>query len=298
MSKQPEVTQENEQQDDGYHEHRKISELKDLYSEDIANKKIKAMLYGGWGTWKSTLAATMPRPILFQTFDPGGDKIYHIQKGVDDGDIIVDKRFQERNWEDSENRFREWNNDYKKMKQEGVFENINTYVLDSLTTFQRFVIDASIDGNVKNSNVSKNMPVKIPQMRDYNVQGAAIEYAISDMLELPCHVLIIAHSEEDRDEDTEMMYCQPLITGKKLRNRLPVLFDEIYISTETRKGIQLLTKPKNYYKAKSRIAKFSPKIFDAYAVEDPKDFSFSRDILYHAGYCEEDEIVELEDFPE
>jgi len=281
---------------EGYHQHKKITELQDIYSGDNQKKLLKSMLYGGWGTWKTTLAATMPRPILMQSFDPGGDKVYHIQKGVEDKSIIVDKRFQERNWEDSENRFREWNDDYMKMKQDGVFENIGTYVLDSLTTFQRFVVDASMDGNTKNTNVSKNMPVKIPQMRDYNVQGAAIEYAISDMLELPCHVMIIAHSEEDRD-DNDLMYCHPLITGKKLRNRLPVLFDEIYITTETRKGIQLMTKPKNYYKAKSRVAKFSPKIFDAYAIEDPKDFSFSRDILYHAGFCSQEEIVELEEFP-
>lgn len=294
MSQQPEVTKEenNEQP-----EHKTISELKQIYAEDNQTDLLKCMLYGGWGTWKTTLAATMPRPILFQTFDPGGDKVFHIQKGVEDGSIIVDKRFQERNWEDSENRFREWNDDYKKMKQDGVFDGIKTYILDSLTTFQRFVIDASIDGNNKNVRVSKNMPVKIPQMRDYNVQGAAIEYAISDMLELPCHVVIIAHSEEDRDDDTDLKYCQPLITGKKLRNRLPVLFDEIYITTEQRKGVHLLTKPKNYYKAKSRVAKLSPKIFDAYAIEDPKDFSFSRDILRHAGFCTEEEIVELEEFP-
>lgn len=287
-----------EKENDGYHENKKLAELQDIYSSDEQTKLLKSLFYGGWGTWKTTLAATMPRPILFQTFDPGGDKVFHIQKGVEDGSIIVDKRFQERNWEDSENRFREWNDDYKKMKQQGVFENIGTYVLDSLTTFQRFVVDASIDGNVKNQRVSKNMPVKVPQMRDYNVQGAAIEYAISDMLELPCHVMIIAHSEEDTDEDSGVRYCQPLIIGKKLRKQLPVLFDEIYISVEDRKGVQLLTKPKNYYKAKSRISKFSPKIFDAYQIEEPKDFSFSRDILYHAGFCDEEEIVELEDFPE
>lgn len=298
MEKQTNQQEMTKEDGNTYHDNKKLQELQQIYSGDVQNKLLKSMFYGGWGTWKTTLAATMPRPILFQSFDPGGDKVYHIQEGVKDGSIIVDKRFQERNWEDSENRFREWNDDYKKMKQDGVFENIGTYVLDSLTTFQRFVVDASIDGNVKNQRISKNMPVKVPQMRDYNVQGAAIEYAISDMLELPCHVMIIAHSEEDTDEDSGVRYCQPLIIGKKLRKQLPVLFDEIYISVETRKGIELLTKPKNYYKAKSRIAKFSPKIFDAYAVEEPKDFSFSRDILYHAGFCNEDEIVELSDFPE
>lgn len=289
---------ENKKNNGKYPQNKKLDELRAIYDSDEQTKLLKSLFYGGWGTWKTTLATTMPRPILFQTFDPGGDKVFHVQKGVEDGSIIVDKRFQERTWENSENRFREWNDDYKKMKQNGVFENIGTYVLDSLTTFQRFVVDASIDGNTKNQRISKNMPVKVPQMRDYNVQGAAIEYAISDMLELPCHVMIIAHSEEDIDEDSGVRYCQPLIIGKKLRKQLPVLFDEIYISIEDRKGVQLLTKPKNYYKAKSRIAKFSPKIFDAYKIEEPKDFSFSRDILYHAGFCDEDEIVELEDFPE
>lgn len=256
------------------------------------------MFYGDWGTWKTTLASTMPRPILMQTFDPGGDKIFHVQKGVEKDEIIVDKRFQEREFMNSEQRFKEWNTDYRKMKNEGVFDQIGTYVLDSLTTFQRFVIDATIAGNKKNKKISKYMPVKVPQMRDYNVQHAAIEYAISDMLELPCHVMIIAHAEEGRDDDSNLSYCRPLITGAKLRSQLPMLFDEIYISVDERKGVELLTSPKNYYKARSRINKFSPKIKDSYLIKNPEDFSFSRDILFPAGYCSEDEIVTLEPFPE
>lgn len=291
-------TESNTEKDNSnYHEHRKLKELQQIYDTSSQQKKLKCLFYGDWGTWKTTLAATMPRPILMQTFDPGGDKVFHIQEGVKDGSIIVDKRFQEREFMDSESRFREWNEDYQKMKNEGTFDQIGTYVLDSLTTFQRFVIDASIDGNTKNRQISRNMPVKTPQMRDYNVQGAAMEYAVSDMLELPCHVMVIAHAEEDTDDDSGIRFFQPLITGKKLRKQLPLLFDEIYIAMEKRKGVDVLTSPKNYYKARSRISKFSPKIKDAYEVRDPKDFSFSRDIMQHAGYCSPEEVVTLEDFP-
>lgn len=278
---------------------KRINELRDLYSKDKEETQhAKILFYGSWGTYKTTYACSMPRPILMQSFDPGGEKIFHVQKGEKDGSIIIDNRWASRTMENSEKRFRDWNKAYNKMKQDGVFEEIDTLVIDSLTTFQRFVIDATMEDNKKNKEIGKHMPFKVPQMRDYNVQHAAIEFIISDMLDLPCNVVIIAHSEEGQDNDTNLFYCHPLIIGSKLRERLPMLFDEIYITKQQGSTIELLTAPKGYRKARSRLRKLSPEIEDSYKIKGINDFSFSRDILYPSGYCTEEEIVELEPFPE
>jgi len=278
---------------------KRIDELRDIYSKSRDEEKLaKILFYGSWGTYKTSYAMSMPRDILLMSFDPGGEKIFHVQKGVDDGSIVVDNRWASRTMEDSKEKFKGWNDEYNKMKQQGVFEEVNTLVIDSLTTFQRFVIDATIESNNKNKKMSKYMPFKVPQMRDYNVQHSAIEFIVSDMLDLPCHVVIIAHSEEGQDDDTNLFYCRPLIIGAKLRERLPMLFDEIYISRQKGNSTELLTAPKNVYKARSRLRKLSKGIEDSYKLDEPSSFSFSRDILLPAGYCTEEEVVTLESFPE
>jgi hypothetical protein len=118
------------------------------------------------------------------------------------------------------------------------------------------------------------------------------------MLDLPCHVVIIAHSEEGQDDDSNLFYCRPLIIGIKLRERLPMLFDEIYITKQKGSSMELLTAPKGIHKARSRLRKLSPEIQDKYDLSNITDFSFSKDILLPSGYCTKEEVVTLEPFPE
>lgn len=299
-SKPAQEEQKKDEQDDYESEGKKrIDELRSIYKKDREEEKYaKILFYGPWGTYKTSYACSMPRDILFMTFDPGGEKVFHVQKGVEDGSIIPMTKYASRTMEGSEKKFRDWNKEYNSMKADGVFEEVETLVIDSLTTFQRFVIDATMEDNKKNKEVGKHMPFKVPQMRDYNVQHAAIEFVVSDMLDLPCNVVIIAHSEEGQDSETNLFYCYPLIIGAKLRDRLPMLFDEIYITNQKGSSVELLTAPKGYRKARSRLRKLHARIDDSYKLEDPSSFSFSRDILHPAGYCTQEEIVNLEPFPD
>lgn len=274
---------------------KRIQELRDIYDSRVDDKKSKILFFGDWGTYKSTLATTMPRPIFFYTFDPGGDKIVHIQEGVKDGSIIVDNEFQTRQMDGEGDVFNNWNNSYNKMKSEGVFDEVSTVVLDSLTTFQRAVIDGSIASNNKQKDIGRKMPIKVPHQRDYGVQQAAIEYAISDLLSLPCHVVIIAHAEETTDEN-DMPVFQPLITGSKLRKSLPLLFDEIYISYFRGKKAYLRLAPQGMFKARSRLYGLNKEIQEDYEISEVGAFSFSKDILLPAGYCTEDEVVTIKPF--
>jgi len=275
---------------------KRIEELRDIYAKTTETKKAKIMLYGEWGSYKSTIAATMPRPILIHSFDPGGDKIKHLQDGVNDGSIIIDNSWQSRTMSNSGDRFGAWNSAYNNLKRIGVFNEIGTFVIDSLTTFQRLVVDAAVEANTKNSYVSKNMPVKVPQMRDYGVQDSAMEFAISDILDLPCHVLVIAHSEVHEDTDNKGNVVgrehRPLITGKKLRAKLPMLFDEIYISRVQGNRSEVLTRPSGMYHSRTRIGSLF-NMPGSFQNKEPGEFHLTRDILVPAGYADKSEIVKI-----
>lgn len=275
---------------------KRIADLRKIYDDRQMDKKAKILLYGEWGTYKTTIASTMPRPILMHSFDPGGDKIKHIADGAKDGSIIVDNRWQSRSGEKSGDRFQAWNTEYNSLKTAGVFNEIGTYVLDSFTTFQRLVIDAAIESNDKNVQISRKMPVKVPQMRDYGVQDSAMELALADVLDLPCHVLVIAHAEQNENtnskgEITSIEY-RPLIVGKKLRGKIPLMFDEIYISaTMGNKGV-VYTNPSGMYHARTRLGSLFP-IQKRYDNKEIGDFHLTRDILVPAGYAKKEDIVTI-----
>lgn len=275
---------------------KRIVELRKIYDERQQDKKAKILMYGEWGTYKTTLATTMPRPILMHSFDPGGDKIKHIQDGVRDGSIIVDNKWQSRTMTESGDLFQKWNNEYSQLKNDKVFDEIGTFVLDSLTTLQRLVVDASVESNTKNRIVSSKMPVKVPQMRDYGVQDSAMEFVLADILSLPCHVLIIGHAEQNENtnskgEITSIEY-RPLIVGKKLRGKIPLLFDEIYITaTQGNKGV-MYTQPSGMYHARSRLGSLFP-IQKKYDNKEIGDLHLTRDILVPAGYAKPEEIIQV-----
>lgn len=275
---------------------KRIAELRQIYSDRRQDKKAKILLYGEWGTYKTTLATTMPRPILIHSFDPGGDKIKHIQDGAQDDSIIVDNRWQSRVLDKPGDRFQQWNNEYNSLKSANVFNEIGTFVLDSFTTFQRLVIDASVESNNKNTKVSDKLPIKVPQMRDYGVQDSAMEFSLSDILDLPCHVLIIAHAEQNENtnskgEITSIEY-RPLIVGKKLRGKIPMLFDEIYITaTMGNKGV-MYTSPSGMYHARTRLGSLFP-IQKRYDNKEIGDLHLTRDILVPAGYASESDIITI-----
>lgn len=270
---------------------KRIAELRQIYTDRSQTNKAKILMYGEWGTFKTTLATTMPRPILMHSFDPGGDKLKHVQDGARDGSIIVDNSWQSRVMGDSESRFAAWNEEYNSLKSKKVFNEIGTFVIDSFTTLQRLVVDASVESNAKNKIISKKMPIKVPQMRDYGVQDSAMEFVMADILDLPCHVVIIAHAEEGTD-DNDIPYHRPLIIGKKLRGKIPMLFDEIYVTTASSGKGKVYTKPKGMYHARTRLGSMFP-ISDKYENREPGDFHLTRDILVPAGYATKDDIVNI-----
>ena len=82
--------------------------LKALYGKlhqdylDSEQQYLNVVVYGDFGTGKTHFISTCPKPLLIHSFDPGGSKIPPLQKLVDEGNCIIDPRFEDRKGNDWE----------------------------------------------------------------------------------------------------------------------------------------------------------------------------------------------------
>lgn len=219
--------------------------VRQRYDQDTNTKSFKGIIYGDSGTGKTSIASTCRTPVLVHSFDPGGSKV--LRPFVEKGDVIVDSSFEA---EDAKNptAFEAWDKEYHRLKKEKVFEELGTYVIDSLTTL---------------SNAAMNLVLKkagrtagVPQQNDYMPQMTLLRNALHDILSLPCDILLICHTDVNKDEISGKIYRNIMVTGK-LSTQIPLMFDEQYYACtkETSKGSEfwLQTKPDPSARAKTRI---------------------------------------------
>jgi len=261
-----------------------LAKIKEQYENEGKNKPPNILFYADWGIGKTTLAMTLPKPILLQEFDPGGHRLREVNDLAKSGDLTVDTRWQSQYQMTPTEIYNKWSVDYRKMKSSGVFDQIaeqgGYYVMDSFTLFQKLMIGAVMDRKDKISTHDGSGEFTTLTRRGYGVQHTAVDFVIRDLLGLPCGVMIIAHMEELQDSKGNTLGFEPLITGAKLRKQLPVLFEEIYIMQRIGKKRRLYLEPYGLYNAKSHLISLHPeKIKPMYDVSEKGSFSFERDII-------------------
>jgi hypothetical protein len=207
--------------------------------------KANIILVGGLGTGKTTTWTTAPKPIWAHSFDPTGfDSIRHL---VDGKTIIADTQFEGDNPK-SPTKFALWDQVYHRMKIDGIFNQISTFVLDSATTWG----DAIMHYVLKTAG----RPGTFPYENDWPQQMVRMYNAVLDMLSLPCNIIFVAHPVIEKDNVTGRTYTTPMLTGK-LREKIPLLFSEIYysITSQDSSGIKykILTQPDGLYNARTRL---------------------------------------------
>lgn len=69
--------------------------------------------------------------------------------------------------------------------------------------------------------------VQIPQIQDYMGQMKCIEDFCRKLQSLPCHTIVTAHEDSDKDEVTQRIFKNIAVTGK-LAGRLPSYFNEVW----------------------------------------------------------------------
>ena len=156
-----------------------------------SNLKLKTLIYGKSGTWKTTFACSFPRPYVFD-FDDG----MLSQRGKDvEYDVITD--------------YEAFDMKMLEFERNCPFE---TLVLDSVTTMQ--------EHNMNRILLINNR--KMPTMNEWNVLIAGTVDTFMRLIRLGKHFVVIAHEQLLQDEITGEVMYRPIIAGKKTPERLPL----------------------------------------------------------------------------
>lgn len=244
-----------------------LSGMKEVFEEvqqrfQSKRESFNALLMGDAGTGKTYSLRTAKKPVLIHSFDPGGHVSLREVIGHEQG-IFVDNRFQQ---EDPVNptAYRLWEDEFHKLRQQNFFDHVGTYVIDSITTWSEALMNEILKQNGRKGRLGKGKfyhgkgsNINVPELRDYMVQMRTIGQELGICCALNCDFIAIAHIETTKDEVTGRVETGPMVTGK-LSQRLPLLFDEIYVALAEGSGdstkYQWLTAPDGRYMARSRLA--------------------------------------------
>lgn len=229
--------------------------IRERYAADPRSTSFNCVLYGGLGTGKTYSLRTAVAPVYVMSFDPGGSKVLaqrianhkYPDVSISSGNILVDSRFEV---EDPKRpgAFELWDKEYEVLKRSGFFDNVGTFVVDSMTTWAQCALNLVLKKAGRAGGV--------PQQNDWFPQMILLENAIRDFISLPCNCILIGHDASTKDEVTGKVFKDLMITGKLVR-RIPLLFDEIYFATtkQTSKGVDYFfaTQATSTYQARSRL---------------------------------------------
>lgn len=253
----PETLPETKSKTPEWRQHLKAAE--DYYKRGV-QESFNLLVYGFSGAGKTRLLKTARRPIVIDSFDPGGTKT--IRGAIKEGYVVADTRFEQ---EDAGNpkAFSLWEAHIRDLERNRVFDNIGTYAIDSLTLWS----EALMNEILRRSGRTRG----IPQVQDWQLMMNTTRDCIKALTSYPCDLIVTAHVDSDKDEITGKLFTAPLIAGK-LKERLPLLFDELYVmqAQETSKGTEwrLLTQPTSIWRARTRFG--AEGLYDMYEPPDIK----------------------------
>lgn len=202
-------------------------------SDIVIGGQITAIFKGKPGTRKTCAAATFPGPIYFFDFDGRMDpvkKMYPERSDIE-YDTFLPKQF------------REANEMWDKLMNGLTPTRYKTVVLDSITTFADGVLDfarslrtgAGEDGKDKGKALAGGI---IPQsdISDFNIESSGLTQLMYRLKELSarqkCHVIATAHVIETNQYDltskTNVVSRSLLTAGKKIAEKFPAVFNEVY----------------------------------------------------------------------
>ena len=224
-----------------------FAKLKTMYNENPKKGKINILLLGESGTGKTFLMRTAPKPVHIDSFDPGATD--GLDKFIQSGQVIVDNR-----WEDDQpwapTKFVEWEKETERRIKIGYFDHIETYMLDSATTWSQAIMNEILK--------RAGIPGQAPRFtHDYGPQKVAINNWIRRLIQLPCNVVITGHLETKKDEVSGKVLKRFMTTGQG-SVVIPLLFGEIWVmdpkNTSSGVNYRILTKATGGDLARSRIA--------------------------------------------
>ena len=223
-------------------------EVRNSYAERSQTGKVNILNIGRPGTGKTRLTIYAPKPVHIDSFDRGGTKTAELQPFINRQEIIVDSSFEEDSWKDPR-AFRNWEAKLEKRRNMGYFDCLGTYQLDSSTTFADSMMYAILQkgGDKRGSRIGQ-----LPELQDYHMQQYTLVDYFNLLMDLPCHVIVTGHVTLIKDETTGKLETGILLAGKA-SDKVPLAFDEKYISRFYEGGYKLQTKADGKWHAETRV---------------------------------------------
>ncbi len=225
---------------------------RNMYKEDLKNQSSNIIVYGDFGSGKTSSLATAVKPVHIDSFDPGGSKVDRLAKLIEDGSIIVDSQYEQDNWK-VPYAYREYERQFKEKLDMGYFNFIGTYVVDSLTRFASSVMYEGLKIPHKTGQgAGRSRAGEIPELKDYLVQQFTLIDWLSKWASLPCNVVVTGHIDRVKDEVSGKIETGLLLPGKAA-TQVPIAFDEVWLTCVEKGEYMFRVKSDNYYRAESRM---------------------------------------------
>lgn len=192
--------------------------LDDMQEKD---QFITAAIYGASGSGKTTLAASFPKPLLVFDFD---GKLGTIPKEKRGGIHVLPYHYSSPR--EASSLFLEFRNDWQKVKRNSYTlptgEKPATVLLDSVTVFDIICLNYFVAEDKKDPEIDR------PNIGHYGDQASYYNTFFAGINGFKCNLLMIFHEFYKTDDKGMVEGIQPLVTGTKMLNKIPALFQELW----------------------------------------------------------------------
>ncbi len=230
-----------------------LGELKKKSLESIRGVSFNMLVLGELGVGKSHLLTTARKPVIVHAFDPGSARLRVYKKYIESGELMII------DYSDADGFIR-WEEDFEKMVNDGILDQIGTYSIDSYTTWFRSMKTAQVK--------AKGRAEGIPYQSDYLVLSMNVVNVITLIAAAKCDFILTGHLDLDKEEVTGRLVAR-IKSIPSLKVDIPTLFDEVYVlhAENTSNGVErrLITQPTTRYQARTRIGSG---IFEVYEEPD------------------------------
>lgn len=197
-----------------------IRTRREAIAKQASQNTFNILVYGDYGTGKSTVLSTCRLPIYVYSFDPGGTKLKALRDLQDAGLAVLDTVYEQEDMK-KPTAFKAFDTTHEGMKRSGAYESFGTVAIDSLTTFHMAVMNFILQ--------RENRAGTTPQIQDYLLLQNLLGQTFREFCNLPCDFVLTGHLTTDKDEVTGRMITSLLVPGQN-STKVPVLFDEVLLT--------------------------------------------------------------------
>lgn len=250
-----------------------LKRIEQIQALNPSMDKFTSLVMGRFGTGKTRLLGTARKPILIDSFDPGGAVV--LRDLIKKGDVVL-RDYSKENIKKPD-AYMKWEKQWEDDLRTGFLSMFGTYSIDTLTTW--------VDAATTKVAFDKGREENLPKLPDYPIIINMCKNMIKLTSAESCDFILTAHLEAVKDEITGEIR-EEVATYPSLRPKIPALFTEKWVMiTKDKPGgcdYKILTKPRGRYQASTQLGKD-----DIFLMEEVPDI---KALLKKAGLPTEDRV--------